>query len=105
MATPKLPPPSADRPEQVGVRLGIHPAEHAVRGHDVGAEQVVDRHAVRARPGSRCRRRASAARPTAAAVPVVVDRPVRVSPRAPAAVPAGRDRSSPGSRPCSAGSR
>ena len=53
-------------------------------------------------PRSRTTPGPAAAAHTAAAVPVVVDRPVRVSPRAPAAAPAARGRSSPGTRPCSA---
>ena len=41
--------PAADRPEEVGMRLVVDLEELAVRGHDLGGEQVVDRHAVLAR--------------------------------------------------------
>ena len=37
---------AADRPEQVRVRVGVGAHELAVRGHDVGREQVVDREPV-----------------------------------------------------------
>jgi hypothetical protein len=42
----EVPAAAADRPEQVRVVLGIDVQELAVRGHDLGGEQVVDRHAV-----------------------------------------------------------
>ena len=37
---------AADRPEQVRVRVAVGAHELAVRGHDVGREQVVDREPV-----------------------------------------------------------
>ena len=37
---------AADRPEEVRVRLGVRAQELAVRGHDLGGQQVVDREAV-----------------------------------------------------------
>ena len=49
---------AADRPEQVGVGLGVGADELAVGGHDVGREQVVDRQAVRADQEPDRRRRA-----------------------------------------------
>ena len=36
----------ADRPEEVGVRLGVHAEDLAVGGDDLGGEEVVDREAV-----------------------------------------------------------
>ena len=38
--------PAADRPEEVRMRLGIRAHQPAVRGHDLGSQQVVDRQAV-----------------------------------------------------------
>ena len=37
---------AADRPEQVGLVLGVHAVELAVGGHDLGGQQAVDREAV-----------------------------------------------------------
>ncbi len=37
---------SSDRPEEIGLRVGVDVAELAVRGHDVGCDEVVDRQAV-----------------------------------------------------------
>ena len=37
---------AADRPEQVRVGLCVHAQQLAVRGHDLGGQQVIDRQAV-----------------------------------------------------------
>ncbi len=37
---------ATDRPEQIRLRLGVHPSHTTVGGHDVGGQQVVDREAV-----------------------------------------------------------
>ena len=42
----EVPAAAADRPEEVGVVLGVDVQELAVGGHDLGREQVVDGHAV-----------------------------------------------------------
>ena len=42
----EVPAAAADRPEQVRLVLGVDATELAVRGHDVGGQQVVDRQAV-----------------------------------------------------------
>ena len=36
----------AYRPEEVGLRLGVHAPELTVRGYDIGSEEVVDRETV-----------------------------------------------------------
>jgi len=46
VATPKLPPAAADRPEKIWMCLSVHVQEPTVRGHDVGGKQVVNREAV-----------------------------------------------------------
>jgi hypothetical protein len=38
--------PATYRPEEIGVRVGIHANELAVRSYDVGGQEVVDRQAV-----------------------------------------------------------
>ena len=75
VATPKLPPPPQDRPEQLGMGLGVDLKDLPVRGDHLGREQIVDGEAVfadeepdpppsvspRSRP-SRCRRTRSRGR-------------------------------------------
>ncbi|HLL85844.1 MAG TPA: hypothetical protein VK387_00870 [Thermoleophilaceae bacterium] len=48
MIAPKLPPPPADRPEQIGLGLGVRAHEAAVRGDHVGREDAVAGEAVAA---------------------------------------------------------
>ena len=42
----EVPAAAAQRPEQVGVVVGVDAQDLAVRRHDLGGEQVVDRHPV-----------------------------------------------------------